>query len=80
MLGMATKGTGAGNKPGKSDETHGRARERGVTRLVTVELEVALDDALELARHAERRTRKAVITLAIEEYLKKSGFWPPKGA
>jgi hypothetical protein len=55
----------------------GRAREQGKTRLLNVELETFLDDALEACRQKERRTKKAIVTLALEDYLARAGFWPP---
>jgi hypothetical protein len=63
----------------KTDEERpqGRARETGKTRLVTVELDVRLDDALEAFRQKDRRTKKAVIEMALEEYLAARKAWPP---
>jgi hypothetical protein len=55
----------------------GRARDRGTTVPVTVELDTALDAALEAVRLKDRRTKRAVITIAIEEYLTRNGAWPP---
>jgi predicted transcriptional regulator len=57
----------------------GRARDRGATRTITVELDPALDDALEAFRIKDRRTKRAVVTIAIEQYLERQGAWPPAG-
>jgi hypothetical protein len=56
----------------------GRARDRGDVRLVTVELDTRLDDAIEACRRRDRRTKKAVITLALEAYLSQQGLWSPE--
>jgi predicted transcriptional regulator len=57
----------------------GRARDRGEVVLLTVELDPALDAALETFRQRELRTKKSVISLALQEYLASRGAWPPKG-
>jgi predicted transcriptional regulator len=44
---------------------------------VTFECDVALDDALQEFCRKDRRTKKAVITLALEQYLAQHGHWPP---
>jgi hypothetical protein len=54
----------------------GRARSHGTVRVVTVEIDPKLDDALEQCMHTERRTKRATITLAIEAYLQERGLWP----
>jgi hypothetical protein len=64
-------------KPKKPVRGQGRARATGKTRLVTVELTVALDDALEAFRQADKRTKKAVIEMALEKLLSDAGYWPP---
>jgi hypothetical protein len=61
----------------KKPKKTGRARDRGDTRLVTIELDAALDDAIEAFRQQDRRTKKTVITMALEEFLTKHGVWPP---
>jgi len=68
-------------KPKKSrPEAQGRARDRGDTRLVTFELNAALDQALEEQSKRERRSKKAVLTLALEVYLARKGAWTlPEG-
>lgn len=58
-------------------EAPGRARERGEVSLLQVEISLLLDKAVEDCRHDERRTRKALVELALEAYLKQRGFWPP---
>jgi hypothetical protein len=55
----------------------GRARERGETRPFTFEMDLPLDNALEACARQERRTKKAVLTFALEQYLAEQGFWPP---
>jgi len=62
-------------KPVKTATT--RARDTGAVRLIGAEVDPALDDALERCAGLERRSKKAVITLALEEYLAKAGLWPP---
>jgi hypothetical protein len=68
MLGMAKKKTNGG-----------RAREHGKVRFVGAEIDPRLDDAIEECVSQERRTKKAIITLALEEYLAKHDLWPPQG-
>jgi phage terminase large subunit-like protein len=58
-------------------ETKGRARERGDTVTFTFEMDPPLDAAFEAAAIQERRTKKAVLTMALEKYLKELGLWPP---
>jgi hypothetical protein len=55
----------------------GRARDRGKVRVITIELDPVLDDALERCLQDERRTKRATVSLAIEAYLKARNFWPP---
>ena len=55
----------------------GRARDRGETRLVTFELDVKLDDALEVFHQRDRRTKKAIVSMALEQFLERQGAWPP---
>lgn len=55
----------------------GRARQRGETNLFAFELDPRLDAALEECAARERRTKKAVTTLALEDYLSARGLWPP---
>ncbi len=65
---------GVAKAPKKKPE---RARDRGVIRPVTVEIAPELDEALEACARRDRRTKKAVLTIAIEEYLSRQGMWPP---
>jgi hypothetical protein len=58
-------------------EKGGRARERGQTHVITTELPAGLDGQLEACCQKERRTKTAVVTLALEDYLTRAGFWPP---
>lgn len=46
-------------------------------KLVTVELPVALARALEERCRQEMRTKKAVLTFALTEFLAQHGYWPP---
>jgi hypothetical protein len=68
MLAMAKKKTNGG-----------RAREQGKVRFVGAEVDPRLDDAIEECALKERRSKKAIITLALEEYLAKHDLWPPQG-
>jgi hypothetical protein len=54
-----------------------RKRDRGEVYLLNVEISAALRAALESCRIATRRTRRAVVELALEAYLQSTGFWPP---
>jgi hypothetical protein len=56
-----------------------RARDRGEVRPFTVELEAALGEALKACAERDRRTKKAVLVLALEKYLTEGGYWPPPG-
>lgn len=58
-------------------KTTGRARDKGETKPFTLELPVALDEALERFAAADRRTKKAITIIALESLLKENGFWPP---
>ena len=68
---MAKKRQNIGKTPA------GRARERGETIPVTLEFRPELDAALERCMNAERRTKKAIVELALEAYLAERKFWPP---
>ena len=61
----------------KQRPTKGRARERGDSVYVGVEVDPRLDAALEACAAKDLRSKKAVITLALQEYLGKNGLWPP---
>jgi len=62
----------------KSEVPQGRARDRGEVIPTTFEFPPDLDQAIDRCAGKERRSRKAVVVLAIEEYLSKQGLWPPK--
>ncbi len=49
----------------------GRSRKRGETRAFTLELPATLDDALECRAEQDRRSKKAVVVIALEQYLAK---------
>ena len=66
-------------KPGQGDTRKSRARDEGKVVPYTVELTPDHAQALEACRIQERRTKKAVVLLALEEYLAKAGLWPPAG-
>lgn len=51
-------------------ELSGRARDAGKTRLVGVELSMELVEALESVARRDRRTKRAVVELALEEYMR----------
>jgi hypothetical protein len=63
----------------RSRRPKGRARERGETHTFTLELDPRLDAALEECAYRERRTKKAVTTLALEAYIGQThpDLWPP---
>jgi hypothetical protein len=61
----------------KNPRKTGRARDRGEVRLVTIELDPRLDDAVEEFMVKDRRSKKVVITMALEEFLESKGLWPP---
>jgi L-lactate utilization protein LutC len=60
-----------------STATTGRARDLGIVKLLQAEVDPRLDKAVEECAAHERRKKKVVIIAALEEYLKKAGFWPP---
>ena len=66
-------------KPKKQSEPRGRARERGATTSFTFEMEPPLGAALEACARRDKRTKKAVLTIALEKYLGDEGLWPPAG-
>jgi hypothetical protein len=70
MLGMADRK--------KNRNKGGRARQRGEVRLINAEVDPRLDDAVEEFMIRDRRSKKVVITMALEEFLQKHGLWPPK--
>jgi predicted transcriptional regulator len=57
----------------------GRKRERGEVATIMVEVSLDLKAAIEALSRKNRRTRTAELTIALEEYLTKHGFWPPGG-
>lgn len=72
MWGMATKK----NRPSKAiDKTGGRARELGQTQTFTFEMTPELKEQFAACATKERRTLKAVLTVALEEYLARRGLW-----
>ncbi len=56
----------------------GRSRERGKTKAIAFELAPHLVDTLDHAVVAERRTRRAVIELALEMYFAHRGYMEAK--
>jgi hypothetical protein len=65
-------------KPKKEPETErekGRARETGVTISFNFEMSPRLNATLKACSKKERRTLKAVITLALEQYFERAGMW-----
>lgn len=65
---------GRGRPPGKGK---GRSRDAGDTVAFTLELAIPLKDALDGLSKKDRRSRRAIMEIALEEYLTKHGFWPP---
>lgn len=55
----------------------GRARDLGITRIVTVEVPTDLDEAAEKYRQDNDRTKKSVIVMALRKFLTEVGYWPP---
>jgi hypothetical protein len=55
----------------------GRAREKGQAVPFTVELTPQHASALDACVAAERRTKKAIVLLALEQYFAAAGLWPP---
>lgn len=56
----------------KRPQVHGRARQTGKTRLINFEIDVQLDESLAAAAEREKRTKRAILTLALERYLQQS--------
>ncbi len=56
----------------------GRARELGGVVALNAEIDPRLDEAIEAFRIRDRRTKKAVITMALEEFLERHApdLWP----
>jgi predicted transcriptional regulator len=61
----------------KPDRT-GRARERGETVPFMFEMAPELAEALDECARAEMRTKRAVLTLALYDYLAARGLWPAR--
>ncbi len=76
MEGMAKKRMKTDTKP-DAKKPPGRARDTGVTRIVTFEIPVDLDDAVEEYRQDEDRTKKSVMIMALKKLLTELGRWPP---
>lgn len=66
----------AKKKPSESP----RIRKRPGKRQLTFEFPDALDDALESCAERDLRSKKAVMMLALQEYLAQQGLWPPDPA
>lgn len=64
----------AKKKPQKPPK--GRARERGDTVTFTFEMTPAVNAALEACARAEDRTKKAILTRALQQYLTAAGHPP----
>jgi hypothetical protein len=56
----------------------GRSRERGDTVTFTFEMTPELDRAFEALAKRDMRTKKAVLTMALQGVLKSQGLWPPQ--
>src|SRR5262245_57002211 len=68
-------------RPANTNPTTGwRARQKGLVKLVGAELAPALADALARCAREQRRTKKALLSLALEAYLQQGGYWPPPAA
>jgi hypothetical protein len=57
----------------------GRARDRGTLVPVMFEIPPELHAALEACAERDFRTKRAVCTLALQDYLQRQGLWPPSG-
>jgi hypothetical protein len=55
----------------------GRSRERGRSVVFGFEMEPELDAALERFAKVDRRTKKTIVTMALEQFLERAGHWPP---
>jgi hypothetical protein len=64
----------------KPAKPKGRARDRGDTRLLGVEIDADLADALDTFIDARRPrlTKRSALEWAIEKLLTENGHWPPK--
>jgi metal-responsive CopG/Arc/MetJ family transcriptional regulator len=56
----------------------GRARDRGEVVVVSVEMPRALNAALERFSEIDRRSKRAILIMALEAYLQEKGVWPPE--
>jgi predicted transcriptional regulator len=57
-----------------------RGRDKGDVVPFGVELSPEHAAALDECSQRERRTKKAIVLLALEAYFVKAGLWPPAGA
>jgi hypothetical protein len=64
-------------RPGKKPERPERARDRGEVKLLTVEITLEHDRAIESAARQTRLKRRALVELALEQYFAGLGLWPP---
>lgn len=55
----------------------GRSRETGNTVAFTLELALPLKGAMSELSKRDRRTLRAIMEIALEEYLTRQGLWPP---
>lgn len=60
----------------KKKPATGRARERGLTVEVGTQVSREHFEALKACMADTRRTKRAVVELALEKYLGELGFWP----
>jgi predicted transcriptional regulator len=61
----------------KKKQPKGRARERGDSITFTFEMSPALNEAVGECAEKDMRTKRAVIVLALQDYLQRQGLWPP---
>jgi hypothetical protein len=63
----------------KKKPARGRSRERGDSVPFMFELSPDLNAALEACAERDLRTKRAVVTLALQDYLQRQGLWTPPG-
>lgn len=54
-----------------------RARKTGLTRVITIEVSMQLEEVLQAFCKTDRRTRRAIIEISLEEFFTKRNLWPP---
>jgi hypothetical protein len=78
-LRFTTKGIKMTVTMSKKKKHVGRKRDRGELYPFMFEMTPELNAALEACAERDRRTKRAVVLIALEAYLQREGLWPVSG-